>query len=270
MRDHNRKDTSSRDPMTDLTIAGLGATARLTAEPPDSGSAGVVVRARTAPSAAVDGCRADPFASLSTPRRRRLRRLYSSYSLGAFVGLITYLSYAYLNQAWSNWALIGISFFMFVSLPLYSKYSNRIENLGTRLTQLETGGRVARYLFQLIDNIVLLWVYVIGGVIDPVALDGIGGFFATAVWITMVSQGGQYLANHLARSGFGNPDRNVVCAVAISVSVSALAVSGVKWIQPVYVVVSLGLGALIFGIGVMADTRRLLKRQKRPVFRPWI
>jgi hypothetical protein len=204
------------------------------------------------------------------PRRILRIRLNSSYRLGAFVGLITYLSYGYLNNAWSNWALVAISIFMFLSLPLYSKYSNKIESLAARWTQLETGGRVARYLFQLLDNLILLWIYVAGEVIDPSALDRIGGFFATAAWITIVSQGGQYLANHLARKGIGNPDRNVVWAIAISVTTSALAVSGVRWIQPVYVVISLGFGALIFGIGLMADTRRLLKRQKGSVFRPWI
>jgi hypothetical protein len=159
--------------------------------------------------------------------------------LGAFVGVITYLSYGYLNQAWSNWVLVAISIFMFLSLPLYSKYSNRIEDLGARWTQLETGGRVARYLFQLLDNMLLLWVYVAGGVINPAALEGIGGFFATAAWITMVSQGGQYLASYLARRGIG---------------------SGI----------SLGLGALIFGLGLMADTKRLLEKPKSSVLRPWI
>lgn len=222
------------------------------------------------PRGASDGCRADPFATVPEPRRAPRIRLNSPYGLGAFVGVITYLSYGYLNQAWSNWVLVAISIFMFLSLPLYSKYSNRIEDLGARWTQLETGGRVARYLFQLLDNMLLLWVYVAGGVINPAALEGIGGFFATAAWITMVSQGGQYLASYLARRGIGSPDHNVVWAVAISVTISALAVSGVTWIQPIYVGISLGLGALIFGLGLMADTKRLLEKPKSSVLRPWI
>lgn len=256
--------------MADLTIAEIGATRPQSEAPADPPPAGQSLRARTSPSGAAEGCRVDPFARTGKSAKLRRLGLNTSYGLGAFVGVITYLSYAYLNNAWSNWALVAISLFMFASLPLYSKCSNRIESLGTRLTQLETGGRVARYLFQLLDNMILLWVYVAGGVIDPAALEGIGGFFATAAWITIVSQGGQYVANHLARAGLGNPDRNVVWAVAISVMISALAVSGVAWIQPVYVAVSVGFGALIFGIGVMSDTRRLLKRQKDPVFRPWI
>lgn len=256
--------------MADLTIADIGATRPRSEARPDPCPDGQPMDARASPSGPPEGCRADPFVwAGKLPKRRRLA-LNSSYGLGAFVGVITYLSYGYLNSAWSNWALVAISFFMFASLPLYSKCSNRIESLGTRLSQLETGGRIARYLFQLLDNMILLWVYVAGGVIDPSALEGIGGFFATAAWITIVSQGGQYVANYLARAGLGNPDRNVVWAVAISVTISALAVSGVAWIQPIYVAISVGFSALIFGLGVVGDTRRLLKGHKDPVFRPWI
>ena len=98
---------------------------------------------------------------------------------------------------------------------------------------------MARYLFQLLDNMFLLWIYVAGEVIDPTALDGIGGFIATAAWITIISQGGQYVANYLAGKGIGNADRNVIWAIAISVTISALAVSGVWWIQSVNVAASL-------------------------------
>ncbi len=249
--------------MTELTLVETGTTASQTKTKPAQGAARGSVNSRRFPSGTSDGCRADPFVTMREPRRLLRIRLNSSYRLGAFVGLITYVSYGYLNQAWSNWALVAISIFMFLSLPLYSKYSNRIENAAARWTQLETGGRVARYLFQLIDNTLLLWVYVAGEVIDPAALDAMGGFFATAAWITILSQGGQYVANFLARKGFGNPDHNVVWAVTVSVTINALAVSGVMWIQPAFVVVSLAFGALIFGIGVMTDAKRLLERQNK-------
>jgi hypothetical protein len=256
--------------MTELTLVETGAKASRTKGKPAQDAARGSVTSRRVPSGTSEGCRADPFVTVREPRRVPRIRLNSSYGLGAFVGVITYLAYGYLNHAWSNWALVAISIFMFLSLPLYSRYSNRIESLAARWTQLETGGRVARYLFQLLDNTLLLWVYVAGEVIDPAALDGIGGFFATAAWITFVSQGGQYLANSLARKGIGNSDHNVVWAIAISVTISALAVSGVRWIQPAYVGISLAFGALIFGLGLMADMKRLLEKQKGSVFRPWI
>ncbi len=185
-----------------------------------------------------------------------------AYALSAFVGGLTYAAYAALNQAWTNPALIAIALFLFLSTPVYSKYSNRIEVMAARLTTLETGGRVARYLFQLVDNLILLWVFVAGQVIDPAGLAAIGGFFATAAWITITSQGAQYLANSLARGGLGQPDRNVIVAFTISASVSALAVSGVSWIQPVFVAVSLCCGAGIFGVGVLSDAGNLLNRRR--------
>jgi hypothetical protein len=197
-----------------------------------------------------------------TPRRPlRYLRWSPAYALSAFVGLITYAAYGTLNQAWTNPALVAIGFFLFLTTPLYSKYSNRIEAMVARLTALETGGRIARFLFQLLDNLFLLWVFVAGEVIDPAGLAAIGGFFATAAWITIISQGGQYLANALSRRGLGHPDRNVVVAFAISASVSALAVSGVTWVQPIFILASLGFGASFFGIGLVIDARRLLDRR---------
>ena len=206
-----------------------------------------------------EGCRADPFMAVREPRRTRRIRLNSSYGLSFFVGVVTYLAYGSLNQAWSNWVLVAVGVYMFVSIPIYSKLSNKIEAAITRRTRLETGGRIARYVPQLLVNLALLWVFVEGRVIDPSGLDGIGGFFATAAWITIVSQGGQYLANWLAQKNIGDADPNVVLAVSVSAIVNALAVSGVTWIHPIYIALSLSFGALIFGVGVISDTRYLSK-----------
>ena len=248
--------------MTDLTLVGLGATAPQTPDQPSPGGAGAPGPSPKPPSAAPEGCRADPFASMSEPQRIRRFRPNSSYGLSAFVGVVTYLAYGSLNHAWSNWVLFAVAIYMFLSIPIYSKLSNKVESAATRWAKLETVGRIARYIPQLLVNLALLWVFVEGQVIDPSGLVGIGGFFATAAWITIVSQGGQYLANWLARKHFGDADRNVVLAVSISATVNALAVSGVTWIQPVYIVLSLSFGAVIFGVGVVADTRLLSKRRQ--------
>lgn len=194
--------------------------------------------------------------------RARLHCSRSSYGLSGFVGLLTYVAYGSLNHAWSNWALIAVSLYMFLSIPLYSKLSNYVEFSSAQWSKLETGGRIARYVPQLLINIVLLWVFVAGGVIDPSGLEGIGGFFATAAWITIVSQGGQYLANWLARREIGSADPNVVVAVSVSAVVNALAVSGVTWIHPVYVAISLVFGAAIFGMGLILDIRSLCDRSQ--------
>ena len=56
----------------------------------------------------------------------------------------------------------------------------------------------------------------------------------------------------------GSADRNVVLAISVSVIVNALAVSGVEWIKPVYIALSLVFGFTIFGMGMASDARLLL------------
>ena len=218
--------------MTELTLVQTGATAARPKGRPAPGAGSDPLQNERALRESFDGCRADPFAGGSERRRRRLFRFSSSYGLSAFVGVVTYLAYGSLNSAWSNWALFAVAVYMFLSIP------------------------------QLLVNLALLWVFVEGQVIDPKGLEGIGGFFATAAWITIVSQGGQYLANWLAQRHVGDADRNVVLAVSISAIVNALAVSGVTWIHPIYIALSLSFGAVIFGVGVVTDTRFLSKRSQ--------
>ena len=47
--------------------------------------------------------------------------------MAAFVGLLSYLSYAYAHGSWANPALIGVSVFVGVFLPSYAKLSNKAE-----------------------------------------------------------------------------------------------------------------------------------------------
>ena len=88
----------------------------------------------------------------------------------------------------------------------------------------------------------------------------LGGFFGAAAWITIISQGGQYLATWLARIGLGRPDLNVVLAISTSAVVNALAVSGVAWLQPIYLVVSLSIGLTMLSFGLFSDARNALVR----------
>ena len=186
-----------------------------------------------------------------------------SYGLSGLIGLLTYVIYGSLNDAWANPTLVAIALYMYLSIPWYSKVSNRVETGTGELTGLVTVGRISRYLLQLCFNVVLLWAFLAGRVLDPAGLEGIGGFFGAAAWVTVLSQSGQYLANWLARKGMGDADRNVVLAISISAIVNALAVSGVAWIQPMYVIVSLCLGVGMFGAGAMSDTRSIRRKALR-------
>ena len=191
----------------------------------------------------------------------RLPRLGGAHGISALVGILTYFAYASLNGAWANPALVGIALYMFLFIPGYSKLSNRIETYAALRSRLETVGRLCRYLAQLGVNLILLWAFLAGEILDPAGLAELGGFFGAAVWITIVSQGGQYFATWLARHGLGRSDINVVLAVSTSAVVNALAVSGVLWIQPIYVAVSLSIGITMLSFGIFSDARLALIRK---------
>lgn len=185
-----------------------------------------------------------------------------SYGISALIGVLTYFVYGALNHAWKNPVLVGIALYMFLSIPWYSRISNALEAATQKATRSVTIGRIARYLLQVVFNIVLLWVFIAGRVIDPHGLRGVGGFFATAAWITAASQGTQYLAVWLGQYRVGTANRNVVLAIFISVFVNALAVSGIKWIQPAFVTVSMSLGAMMIAIGMISDAKSLLNKAR--------
>ena len=189
--------------------------------------------------------------------------LGNPYWLSGLTGLLTYITYASLNGAWDNYVLVAIAIYMYVSIPAYSRLSNQAETKASDWTGLSTLGRVARYTLQFVVNCALLYVFLAGNILDPTGLIGIGGLFGAAAWITAVSQGGQYVASWLASRGVGNSDQNVVVSISISVIVNALAVSGVAWIQPIYVNASLLFASVILLSGVVLDIKALRIRSRR-------
>ncbi len=185
------------------------------------------------------------------------RAMGGSYWLSGLTGLLTYITYALLNDAWGNYALAAIAVYLYLSIPAYSRLSNRLESRTGDSTGLTTIGRVARYTLQFTVNCALLYVFLAGGILDRAGLGGIGGFFGAAAWVTAVSQGGQYAANWLATIGVGSSDRNVIISISVSVVVNALAVSGVVWIQSIYVGASLFFAGVILLSGVLFDIKTL-------------
>ena len=124
--------------------------------------------------------------------------MIGSYWVSGLTGLLTYLTYAWLNDAWSNFALIAVAAYLFVSIPAYSQLSNLVEEGASELTGLRTAGRAVRYILQFVVTCLLLYVFLAGDILDPAGLVGIGGFFGAAAWVTAISQGGQYFAVWLA------------------------------------------------------------------------
>jgi hypothetical protein len=174
-----------------------------------------------------------------------------TYALSGLVGALTFVTYGSVNAAWSNPALWVFCAYLWACIPAYSTLSNRLERWAAGRSGLLTGGRGARLAAQMGVNVVLLALVVWGGVVDSAGLVGMGGFMMTALWITLVSQGGQYLALRLA--GPRQADAYVTVAVCLSATVTALAVSGVPLVQPVYVAASLVLGGLLIACDLMAD-----------------
>ena len=64
-----------------------------------------------------------------------------SYGLSGLIGLLTYVIYGSLNDAWANPTLVAIALYMYLSIPWYSKVSNRVETGTGELTGLVTAGR---------------------------------------------------------------------------------------------------------------------------------
>ena len=197
-----------------------------------------------------------------------MRATAGSYRLSGLTAFLTYITYAWLNDAWGNYALVGIGVYLYLSIPAYSRLSNQLESGTSAFAGLTTAGRVARYAMQFAVNCILLYVFLAGGILDPVGLGGIGGFFGAAAWVTAVSQGGQYAANWLATMGIGGSDRNVVVSISISVVVNALAVSGVIWIQTIYIGASLFFAGVILFSGVVFDIKALRVPIRRWSSRP--
>lgn len=172
-----------------------------------------------------------------------------------FIGGIMYLSYAFANDAWTNGALIAVSLFVAGFLPTYSKMSNKIEERTNLRFALVTAGRTSRFLTQLAFNLAIFGAFVAGGVFDVGNLAGLGGVLGAAVVTTLASQGAQYVAIILFNRNVGDLNRNVLVGLSANIVVTALATAGVGVARPVFLVLGIAVGALVFAVGLMSDIR---------------
>jgi hypothetical protein len=178
-----------------------------------------------------------------------------SARIALLVGTLMYVSYAYAHESWTNPALIGVTVFVAGFLPFYSRLSNKIEEKANFYTALISAGRVARFAIQLVFNYAIFLAFVMGGVFDAEMLNGLGGILGVAVVTTLASQGAQYLAIICFNRNVGDLNRNVLLGVSANVVVTALATAGLAWAKPAFLVFGLGLGAIVFAVGVLSDLR---------------
>ena len=182
----------------------------------------------------------------------------TSTRMAAFVGLLTYVSYAYAHGGWANPALIGVSVFTGLFLPTYAKLSNKAELWAQNQFGFVTAGRLGRFLPQYAFNLAVFWVLLWGGALNRVGIASVGGFAGAALVTTLASQGSQYLALFLFQRGIGDANRNVLTGVSVNLVLAAFGTAGVPGAREAFLIVGLLLGAVLFGIGVLSDLRSLL------------
>jgi nicotinic acid mononucleotide adenylyltransferase len=181
-----------------------------------------------------------------------------STRIAAFVGLLTYVSYAYAHGSWANAALIAVSLFVAVLAPSYAKLSNKAELWAYDRFGFVTAGRLGRFIPQFVFNLAAFWILLWGGALYLEGIASVGGIGSAALVTTLASQGLQYLGLYLAQRGIGDPNRNVLVALSLTVALTGLGTAGLPFAREAFLVVGLGVGAVLFGVGLASDMRSVL------------
>ncbi|MDI1285231.1 MAG: hypothetical protein PSV46_12640 [Reyranella sp.] len=191
---------------------------------------------------------------MAIDRFRRYRRSPST-RVAAFVGLLSYFSYAYAHTSWTNPALIGVSVFVGLFLPSYAKLSNKAELWANNQFGFVTCGRLGRFFPQYAFNLAVFWIMQWGGALKLEGLASVGGMGSAALVTTLASQGSQYLGLYLVQRGIGDANRNVLIGVSINLVLAAFGTAGVPGAREAFLITGLGLGGLLFAVGLLSDIR---------------
>ena len=181
-----------------------------------------------------------------------------STRMAAFVGLISYLSYAYAHGSWANPALIGVSVFSGVFLPSYAKLSNKAELWANNRFGFVTAGKFGRFLPQLLFNLAVFWTCLWGGAFNLAGIASVGGFAGAALVTTLASQGTQYLGGYLVARGIGDANRNTLAGLLVNIILAALGTAGIPGAREAFLIFGFVLGALFFGVGLLSDIRSVV------------
>ena len=185
--------------------------------------------------------------------RRYLRSPSTRWA--AFVGLLSYMSYAYAHGSWANPALISVSVFVGVFLPSYAKLSNRAELWANNRFGFVTCGRLGRFIPQFAFNLAVFWIMYWGGALNRDGIASVGGFASAALITSLASQGAQYVGLYLFQRGIGDANRNVLIGVSINLVLAALGTAGIPGAREAFLVSGFVFGAIFFGVGLLSDIR---------------
>lgn len=181
-----------------------------------------------------------------------------STHMAAFVGLLSYVSYAYAHGSWANPALIGVSVFTGIFAPTYAKLSNKAELWANNRFGFVTGGRLGRFIPQYAFNLAVFWVMLSGGALNRVGMASVGGVAGAALVTSLASQGSQYLGIFAFQRGIGDLNRNVLAGVSANLVLAALGTAGLPFARGIFLIAGFALGALFFGVGLLSDLRSKL------------
>ena len=172
-----------------------------------------------------------------------LKYLQSAYTKLAFVmALVMYLSYGLPTQSLGNWYLISVSLFVFLFLPYFSKVSEIVESYTMLKTASSFIAKLARFLWQYLFNLVVIFILIQGSIIDTTRLVSVGGVWGATALISFASQGLQYIVMALANRNIGNMYFNITLALSLNMALGAIAALGYREVQLFYVVFGIIMG----------------------------
>ena len=172
-----------------------------------------------------------------------LKYLQSAYTKLAFVmALVMYLSYGLPTQSLGNWYLIFVSLFVFLFLPYFSKVSEIVESYTMLKTASSFIAKLARFLWQYLFNLVVIFILIQGSIIDTTRLVSVGGVWGATALISFASQGLQYIVMALANRNIGNMYFNITLALSLNMALGAIAALGYREVQLFYVVFGIIMG----------------------------
>ncbi len=181
-----------------------------------------------------------PFNYLRMHFKSRITR-YSFFISGLF-----YCAYSSIDNNWANPYLFAPAALLFLLMPFFARISNKFEQMGHLYTGKMVVGRVVRFMPQIMINYSIIYSITRGGIIPQSHVDAFGGFMGITLYVTMASQGLQYIGIAMANRGYGERFTNVTLAVSTNIIVTALAVYGLIWFR--YLYLAMGFSAVSVGI----------------------
>jgi hypothetical protein len=174
------------------------------------------------------------------------------------MGMLVYCSYGFGSAKWDSAWLFATSIFVALTVSPYSLFINRVDAALCDASGLRTAGRLGRLAVHTAYNVVLFSLLVRGEVILSRDIENIGGILGASLLTTLAGQGAQYVAIMIADSGRGDRNWNILLCGLMTTTVTAIAMLGHPSIQSIFTKMSLVLGVVIFGKGVITDVRNFL------------